>query len=108
MTFEEIRAKYDLPEQYYMISNQFHKHKNHKVVFEAVAALKKKGLHAILAVGQGSKNSSALIISQYAGHKDKKAPYIALVGKGITFDTGGVSLKVPQNMHYMNVTKLQT
>ena len=44
MTFDEIRAKYDLPEHYYMISNQFHKHKNHKVVFEAVAELKKKGI----------------------------------------------------------------
>ena len=44
MTFEEILAKYELPEHYYMISNQFHKHKNHKVVFEALAELKKKGI----------------------------------------------------------------
>ena len=44
MTFDKIRVKYDLPEHYYMISNQFHKHKNHKVVFEAVAELKKKGV----------------------------------------------------------------
>ena len=50
MTFEEIRAKYDLPEQYYMISNQFHKHKNHKVVFEAVAALKKKGIEVFIGI----------------------------------------------------------
>lgn len=38
--FEEIRAKYNLPEEYFMISNQFHKHKNHKVVFKALAELK--------------------------------------------------------------------
>jgi glycosyltransferase involved in cell wall biosynthesis len=44
LTFDEIRAKYDLPKHFYMISNQFHKHKNHKVVFEAVAELKKKGI----------------------------------------------------------------
>lgn len=50
MTFEEIRTKYDLPEQYYMISNQFHKHKNHKVVFEAVAALKKKGIDVSIGI----------------------------------------------------------
>lgn len=40
LTREEILRKYALPEQYFMISNQFHKHKNHKVVFKAVAKLK--------------------------------------------------------------------
>ncbi|MGV3697928.1 glycosyltransferase family 4 protein [Flavobacterium sp.] len=50
MTFDEIRAKYDLPEHYYMISNQFHKHKNHKVVFEAVAELKKKGIEVAVGI----------------------------------------------------------
>jgi len=50
MTFDEIRAKYDLPEHYYMISNQFHKHKNHKVVFEAVAELKKKGIDVSIGI----------------------------------------------------------
>ena len=35
LTREEILKKYALPEQYFMISNQFHKHKNHKVVFKA-------------------------------------------------------------------------
>lgn len=48
--FDEIRAKYDLPEHYYMVSNQFHKHKNHKVVFEAVAELKKKGIEVSIAI----------------------------------------------------------
>jgi glycosyltransferase involved in cell wall biosynthesis len=37
---EEILKKYDLPEKYFIISNQFHKHKNHKVVFNALAHLK--------------------------------------------------------------------
>ena len=50
MTFDEIRAKYDLPEHFYMISNQFHKHKNHKVVFEAVAELKKKGIEVSIGI----------------------------------------------------------
>ena len=50
MTFDEIRAKYDLPEHYYMISNQFHKHKNHKVVFEAVAELKRKGIEVYIGI----------------------------------------------------------
>jgi glycosyltransferase involved in cell wall biosynthesis len=50
LTFEEIRRKYDLPEHFYMISNQFHKHKNHKVVFEAVAELKKKGIEVSIGI----------------------------------------------------------
>lgn len=50
MTFDEIRSKYELPEHFYMISNQFHKHKNHKVVFEAVAELKKKGIEVCIGI----------------------------------------------------------
>ena len=50
LTFDQIRLKYDLPENFYMISNQFHKHKNHKVVFEAVAQLKKKGIEVSVGI----------------------------------------------------------
>jgi glycosyltransferase involved in cell wall biosynthesis len=42
--FEPIRKQYNLPEDYFMISNQFHKHKNHKVAFEAIADLQKEGM----------------------------------------------------------------
>ena len=48
--YEEIRDKYQLEDHYYMISNQFHKHKNHKVVFEAIAALKKKGVKVCVGI----------------------------------------------------------
>ncbi len=41
--FEEIRRKYDLPEDYFLVSNQFHKHKNHRVVLQAMAEMKGKG-----------------------------------------------------------------
>jgi glycosyltransferase involved in cell wall biosynthesis len=47
---EELLEKYQLPEKYFMVSNQFHKHKNHKVVFEAIANLKKQGVKLHLAV----------------------------------------------------------
>lgn len=49
-SFDEICAQYDLPKHFYMISNQFHKHKNHKVVFEAVAELKKKGIEVAVGI----------------------------------------------------------
>lgn len=41
---EEVSAKYNLPDRYFIISNQFHNHKNHKVAFEALALLKKQGV----------------------------------------------------------------
>jgi len=43
LDISEIRGKYNLPEDYYMISNQFHKHKNHRVLLRSLALLKEKG-----------------------------------------------------------------
>ena len=40
---QDIKKKYDLPEDYFMISNQFHKHKNHKVALNALAMIKNEG-----------------------------------------------------------------
>lgn len=52
---------------------------------------------AFLSVAAGSKNPPRLITLEYRGRKDKQKP-ICLVGKGITFDTGGNSLKPPAAM----------
>ena len=52
------------------------------------------GMGAFMAVSQGSDEPGRMIIIQYSGGKKSDAP-IALVGKGITFDTGGISLKPP-------------
>lgn len=46
----ELLEKYKLPANYFMVSNQFHKHKNHKVVFEALAKLKSKGVNVCVAI----------------------------------------------------------
>jgi len=54
--------------------------------------LKEKGLNLHLAVNQGSPQEPKLIIVQYTGGNPQD-PYVALVGKGITFDTGGLNLK---------------
>lgn len=59
----------------------------------------KEGLHSFLAVGQGSAYEPAFIILEYKPAKPGKK--IALVGKCITFDTGGISIKPSENMHYM-------
>ncbi|MGI4775472.1 MAG: leucyl aminopeptidase [Janthinobacterium lividum] len=49
------------------------------------------GMGALLGVGQGSQNESKLVIMKYMNNKDH--PIVGLVGKGVTFDTGGISLK---------------
>lgn len=58
------------------------------------------GMGALLAVSAGSVQPAKLIVLEYRGGAKKDAP-IALVGKGITFDTGGISLKPGQGMDEM-------
>ncbi len=58
------------------------------------------GMGGFLAVGAGSDQESKFVILEYKT-KEKNAPTIALAGKGITFDTGGISLKPSGNMHGM-------
>lgn len=64
--------------------------------------LEKLGCHAILGVGRGSNNPPVMIQLEYKpkGSKSKR-PVLGLVGKGITFDTGGISIKGSSNLHYM-------
>ena len=61
--------------------------------------LKKRGMHTILAVGQGSVHPPRLITMEYRKGGDK--PPLVVVGKGITFDSGGISLKPAANMEGM-------
>ncbi len=56
-------------------------------------------MNAILAVGQGSHNKPCLAVLKYNGAQDE--PYTAFVGKGITFDSGGISIKPDDNMGEM-------
>jgi leucyl aminopeptidase len=56
------------------------------------AQMKRLGMHSLLSVGNGSAQSSALIVMQYKGAAASERPHV-IVGKGITFDTGGISLK---------------
>ena len=58
------------------------------------------GMGSLLSVGNGSDEPSKLIIMKYEGGPAKQAPY-CLVGKGITFDTGGISLKPAKGMESM-------
>ena len=58
------------------------------------------GMHSLLAVAQGSHQPAKLIVLQHKGGKSDDKP-VVLVGKGITFDTGGISLKPAPEMDEM-------
>jgi leucyl aminopeptidase len=61
----------------------------------------KLGMHTLLGVGQGSVRESQLVVMQWKGAKDKGAAPVAFVGKGVTFDTGGISIKPAAGMDAM-------
>ncbi len=63
-----------------------------KVKILSEKQMEKLGMGSLLAVARGSENDAQLIIMEYQGSTAKKQPHV-LVGKGITFDTGGISLK---------------
>lgn len=62
--------------------------------------MKKLGMGALLAVAQGSERPARLAIMQWHGGRKKDAP-IAFVGKGVVFDTGGISIKPAASMEDM-------
>lgn len=62
--------------------------------------IRKLGMGAFLSVTAGAEEPAKLIVMQYRGAPDNEPP-IALCGKGITFDTGGISLKPPPKMDEM-------
>lgn len=64
------------------------------------AQMKKMGMGSLLGVGQGSVRESQLVVMQWHGGK-KGAKPVALVGKGVTFDTGGISIKPANGMEEM-------
>ncbi len=61
----------------------------------------KLGMGSLLSVGRGSEHESKLAIMEWKGHKNKKKKPIAFIGKGVSFDTGGVSLKPAGGMEEM-------
>jgi leucyl aminopeptidase len=68
-------------------------------------SLQKSGYGGVIGVGKGSSRPPRLVRLAYHGsqlaQKPKRAKRVALVGKGVTFDTGGISIKPAASMHYM-------
>jgi leucyl aminopeptidase len=71
-----------------------------KVEVLGEAQMKKLGMGSLLGVGQGSERESQLVVMRWNGGKPGDKP-VAFVGKGVCFDTGGISLKPPAGMEDM-------
>ena len=71
-----------------------------KVTIYDKKKLKQLGMNALLGVGMGSVRGSYLVVMEWNGAKNKSKP-LAFVGKGVTFDTGGYSLKPARFMEDM-------
>jgi leucyl aminopeptidase len=65
-----------------------------------VRAMRKLRMHALLGVGQGSARESRVVIMRWNGGKRGEAP-LGFIGKGVTFDTGGISIKPAASMEDM-------
>jgi leucyl aminopeptidase len=65
-----------------------------------VSAMKRLGMNALVAVGQGSVHDSRMVVMRWNGAGRDKKP-VAFIGKGVCFDTGGISIKPAQGMEDM-------
>jgi leucyl aminopeptidase len=86
-----------LLEQAKQIAKQYD---NLQVDFVDEAKMDELGMHSYLAVGRGSHNQSIMTLIHYQGGSSNQKP-IVLVGKGLTFDSGGISLKPGEAMDEM-------
>ncbi|MFA0698072.1 leucyl aminopeptidase, partial [Vibrio sp. 10N.222.49.C9] len=63
--------------------------------------MEKLGMTSYLAVGRGSHNESMMSVMEYKGNPESTAKPIVLIGKGLTFESGGISLKPGDGMDEM-------
>jgi len=76
------------------------RHPSLKITVLDEAAIRREKMGCLLAVSQGSAEPPRFIVLEHRGSKTDTAP-VVLVGKGVTFDTGGISLKDPPTMDEM-------
>src|SRR5699024_4840178 len=89
------------PETFPQILQDTFADKNVEVIVHDKAKLEELEMNGLLAVNRGSKYDPAFIEMHYKG--DETKPLIALVGKGVTFDTGGISLKGSRDLSDMRM-----
>ena len=87
------------PDEYAKRLSSLRKHGSKVTIYDE-KKLKKLGMNALLGVGQGSTRGSYLVTMEWKGASSKSKP-LAFVGKGVCFDTGGISLKPARFMEDM-------
>ena len=92
-------SNYKSPEKLAEWAVESGRENNYKVTILDKNKLHELHMYALLAVSKGSDLPPVMIVTDYAPEKYEKT--IALVGKGVTFDTGGISIKPSANMHLM-------
>ena len=98
-----------VPERLAARAREIGRDRGARVEVLGVAQLERLGMGALLAVGRGSVHPPRLIVldrpprgtSGTRGRRAANVPTVVLIGKGVTFDTGGISLKPRENMHRM-------
>ena len=93
-------ANYATPTLLAEAAQRLGKYENIKVEVLDLKEVAKLGMGSFMAVAQGSKEPLRFIVLKYSGTSSKYAP-VVLVGKGITFDTGGISIKPAAEMDEM-------
>ena len=63
--------------------------------------IRELGMNALLGVAQGSARPPRVVVMEWRGSGDKRSPPLAFIGKGVTFDTGGISIKPAAGMGEM-------
>jgi len=89
------------PEKFSRTAGNMAKKAGLSIEIKNAAQLKKEGFNGLPVVGKGSSNPPQMVTLTYKGAGRKKSPHIVLVGKGVTFDTGGISLKPGAGMWEM-------
>ena len=84
-----------------VIKNVFKGVKNVKVKVLSLKDIQKLGMNLLLGVAQGSTKEPRVVVVEYNGNPKRKGIDLALVGKGVTFDSGGLSLKPSPYMEGM-------
>ena len=96
-----IPANHKQPEKFAKILSKAAEGKNLDVVTLNEKDLKKEKMNALLAVASGSQSPARMVVMKYRHEKAKK--HVALIGKGVTFDSGGINLKPSGSIEDMKV-----
>ena len=99
----ELPANFATPEYVATEATKLAKSNKLKIKVMEKSEMKKLGMGGIISVNQGSDKPPKLVILEY--NAGKRLPFYSIVGKGITFDSGGISLKPSKGMEEMKYDK---